>query len=129
MTAAKIQQSLPESKRSGETVLGAVVSDILYDTSSVTRASSLITQVTFIPQLLQRLQDKPDEVIATFERFRKICKYSVSARHAVTERPWTVTRPSGVRFSVAGDILRIQQPRSTWAKHFSGLLTVSLLYI
>lgn len=33
-----------------------------------------------------------------------------------------MTRPSGIRFSVTGDILSVKHPRSTWLKYFDKLL-------
>lgn len=36
----------------------------------------------------------------------------------------TVTDPSGVRFSVTGNVLKIGKPRSTWGKYFDSVLTV-----
>ncbi|KAI0080089.1 hypothetical protein K474DRAFT_1590638 [Panus rudis PR-1116 ss-1] len=106
VNVAKIQQSLPELKRDGNTVLGSVSANILYDENSTSRAGAVIPQSEFIPQLAQRLQDEPEKVINEFEEIRKY-----------------ITEPSGVRFSVTGNILDLKQPRSTWAKHFPNLLT------
>ena len=36
----------------------------------------------------------------------------------------SVMDPTGVRFSVIGDVLRIETPRSPWAKHFHDVLPV-----
>lgn len=36
----------------------------------------------------------------------------------------TVTDPSGVRFSVTGNVLKIGKPRSPWGKYFDSVLTV-----
>lgn len=36
----------------------------------------------------------------------------------------TVVDPSGVRFSVTGNVLKIEKPRSTWGKYFDSVLTV-----
>ena len=67
---AKTLQSLPETKRSGENVLEAVSSEILYNENSINRSCSFLAQEVFLSELLQRLQEKPDEVIAEFEKFR-----------------------------------------------------------
>jgi len=104
ITVAKIQQSLPEMKRSGKTVLGAIASEQLYDETSTPRAGTVLKQAEFIPGLAQQLQDEPKKVIKEFELIRK-----------------TVTRPEGIRFSVTGNILDIQNPKQPWREHFSNL--------
>lgn len=106
---AKIQQSLPEMKRDGNTVLGSVWADLLYDESSTSRAGGLIDQVDFIPKLAKQLQEKPEEVIADFEEIRKY-----------------LTDPSGMRFSVTGNVLKLDKPRSVWSKYFNSIPEVPL---
>ncbi|KAG6888680.1 hypothetical protein C0995_006670 [Termitomyces sp. Mi166 len=98
---AKIQQSLPELKRSGDNVLGSVWAELVYNNDSTSRAGSILPQLEFVPKLAKRLQSNPAEVIADFEEIRK-----------------HLTDPSGVRFSVTGNVFRLEKPRSTWAKHF-----------
>ncbi|KAI0756614.1 Metalloenzyme, LuxS/M16 peptidase-like protein [Daedaleopsis nitida] len=98
---AKFQQSLPEIKRDGDTVLSSVSAELLYDETSNTRMGSIVPLLEFIPQLSQQLQESPAEVIKDLEEIR---------RHVVD--------PSGVRMSVNGNILALKQPRTTWAKHF-----------
>lgn len=36
----------------------------------------------------------------------------------------SVTDPSGVRFSVTGDVLQLKAPRSTWDKYFHDVIAV-----
>ncbi|KAG6877636.1 hypothetical protein C0993_005345 [Termitomyces sp. T159_Od127] len=98
---AKIQQSLPELKRSGDNVLGSLWAELVYNDKSTSRAGSILPQLDFVPKLAKRLQTNPTEVIADFEEIRK---------HLVMD-------PSGVRFSVTGNVLCLEHPRSTWAKH------------
>ncbi|KAH0590626.1 hypothetical protein H2248_000757 [Termitomyces sp. 'cryptogamus'] len=98
---AKIQQSLPELKRSGDNVLGSLWAGLIYNDDSTSLAGSILPQLEFVPKLAKRLQDNPTEVIGDFEEIRK---------HLVD--------PSGVRFSVTGNVLGLEKPRSTWAKHF-----------
>ncbi|KAI0348495.1 hypothetical protein BDW22DRAFT_1404375 [Trametopsis cervina] len=105
VAAAKMQQSLPEMKRDGSTVLTSVNADLLYGENSTGRAGGLLAQVEFVPQLIQKLSDSPDEVIAAFEEFRSYLK-----------------DPSAVRFSVAGDIIELKQPRSVFKKYFGDSL-------
>lgn len=73
VTIAKIQQSLPEMKRDGQTVLGSVLSDLIYKESSTSRSGGVLPQVEFIPKLAKQLQDAPEEVLADFEEIRKSC--------------------------------------------------------
>ncbi len=71
VTVAKIQQSLPEMKRDGNTVLVSTWHDLIYDESSTERATGVLRQIQFIPTLAKLLQDSPDEVIADLEEIRK----------------------------------------------------------
>ncbi|KAJ8494623.1 hypothetical protein ONZ51_g2236 [Trametes cubensis] len=109
VTIAKIQQSLPEMKRDGDTVLGSVSAELLYDESSTSRMGSVVPQVEFIPKISQQLQDSPAAVIRDFEEIRGY-----------------LTDPTGVRISVNGDILSLKQPRSAWARHFGQALPTTL---
>jgi Zn-dependent M16 (insulinase) family peptidase len=99
---AKIQQSLPEMKRDGSNVLSSLWATLLYAENSTSRSGGVLPQAEFIPKLSKLLQESPEQVIADFEEIRK-----------------HITDPSGVRFSVTGDVLGVPQPRSIWGKHFS----------
>lgn len=74
ITVAKIQQSLPEMKRNGNTVLSAISSEQLYDETSTSRAGTVLKQAEFIPGLIQQLQDEPKKVIEEFEVIRQTCE-------------------------------------------------------
>lgn len=76
ITVAKIQQSLPEMKRSGNTVLSAIASEQLYDEASTPRAGTVLKQAEFIPGLIQQLQNEPKRVAEEFELIRKTCELS-----------------------------------------------------
>jgi len=101
VTVAKIQQSLPEIKRDGHTVLSALCADLLYDETSTSRAGGVLVQTSFIPKLTKQLQESPAQVIADFEEIRRC-----------------LTDASGIRFSVTGNVLSVNQPRSVWGKYF-----------
>lgn len=73
---AKIQQSIPASKRHGRTVLGSLWSSLMFDDGSTSRAGGVLPQAEFIPGLLRSLQESPSEVIADFEEIRKYSKLS-----------------------------------------------------
>ncbi|KAJ7630999.1 Metalloenzyme, LuxS/M16 peptidase-like protein [Roridomyces roridus] len=105
VTIAKIQQSLPEMKRDGNTVLGSLWADLLHSDASTSRAGGILPQIDFMPKLATQLSEKPEQVIADLEEIR---------RYAAD--------PSGVRFSVTGNVLKLNKPRSTWAKYFATAL-------
>ncbi|KAF5377430.1 hypothetical protein D9615_005325 [Tricholomella constricta] len=107
---AKIQQSLPELRRDGNNVLGSVWADLVYNEDSTSRAGGILPQMDFLPKLAKQLQDNPAQVIADFEEIRKY-----------------LTVPSGVRFSVNGNVLKLDKPRSLWEKHFKQCLPESEL--
>ena len=75
VAAAKLQQSLPEMKRDGNTVLTSVNADLLYNESSTGRAGGLLTQMEFVPKLIENLNKNPDEVVKAFEALRSCCKF------------------------------------------------------
>ncbi|KIL70742.1 hypothetical protein M378DRAFT_6664 [Amanita muscaria Koide BX008] len=105
IAVAKIQQALPELKRDGSNILSSLTSQLLFGEDSIPRSGGILSQMEFIPQLARRLQESPDEVIADMEEVR---------RH--------MTNPSGVRFSVTGNVLSLEKPRSTWQNYFKPTL-------
>ncbi|KAJ1311433.1 hypothetical protein OPQ81_009922 [Rhizoctonia solani] len=110
VNVAKILQSLPEQKRDGNTIMMAVSNSLTFETSkSVSNSGGITTQMEFIPELAKRLQENPEQVIDDMKEFRK-----------------HVTDPRGIRFAVAGNILALKQPRSTWNKHFQPIKADSL---
>ncbi|KAK2461846.1 hypothetical protein APHAL10511_006309 [Amanita phalloides] len=110
VAVAKIQQALPELKRDGSNVLGSLCSQLLLNENSVSRSGGILSQAEFIPQFALKLQESPEEVIADLEEVR---------RH--------MTDPSGIRFSVTGNILGLRKPRSTWEKYFRNTLPIGPL--
>jgi Zn-dependent M16 (insulinase) family peptidase len=70
VTVAKVQQSLPEMKRDGNTVLGSLWADLLFGLNSTSRLSGVLPQTEFIPQLMTELQENPEKVINDFEEIR-----------------------------------------------------------
>lgn len=74
----------------------------------------------FIPQLARRLQEEPETVIADLEEVRRYCM----CENYTPNQPlltMLVTDPSGIRFSVTGNVLSLGKPRSTWGKYFETL--------
>ncbi|KAH9973401.1 hypothetical protein BJV77DRAFT_1056481, partial [Russula vinacea] len=105
ITVAQMQQSLPRRKRRGSTVLWAVTEELLHDENSTTRAAGVLIQSDFIRSLSEKIQEAPEEVIEAFESIRRI-----------------ITDPTGVRFSVTGNILGVPKPRDIWNKYFGDAL-------
>lgn len=124
VTIAKVQQSLPELKRDGSNVLASLWSDlVLYSQDSTSRAGGILPQLEFVPKLAKQLQESPSEVIADLEAIRKCCQCSIPTFFCMlTKSP--VMDPSGIRFSVTGNVLRLEKPRSIWAKYFAPNLPV-----
>ena len=125
ITLAKLQQSLPEMKRSGKTVLSAIASEQLYDETSTARAGTVLKQAEFIPGLIQQLQDEPKKVIEEFELIRQTCALGciLPKLPVAKPTPFSVTRPEGIRLSVTGNVLDIQNPKKPWRKHFGSLVS------
>ncbi|KAG8934409.1 hypothetical protein FRC02_010043 [Tulasnella sp. 418] len=98
VTIAKIQQSLPELKRDGSTVSNAVNTGLFFKPTSSYVGSTILSQMEVIPRLAKELQDSPEAVIKDFETLREL-----------------VTKPTGVRFSVTGNVLAVPQPRKPWS--------------
>ncbi|KAI6005289.1 Metalloenzyme, LuxS/M16 peptidase-like protein [Pisolithus orientalis] len=104
VSAAKIAQSLPELKRDGNNVLSSVWMECHFSANSTSLASAVLSQSEFVPKLIEELRETPDKVIADFEALRTY-----------------LTDPSGVRFSVTGNVLGVTKPRSVWGKYFGSL--------
>jgi Zn-dependent M16 (insulinase) family peptidase len=122
ITLAKTQQSLPELKRDARAVLSSTMSDLLYDETSTPRALGVLSQAEVIPTLLQELQDEPERVVASFEELRKAGRFGFTrCLYCVLICP-IVVQPSGIRFSVTGNVLGIPKPRSAWSKYFANLV-------
>ena len=123
---AQIQQALPGLKRDGNTVLSSVTMELLHDESSTSRASGVLIQSDFNRSLSEKIQEAPEEVIKEFESLRQYREYLVhNSRDSLYSSALQVTDPTGVRFSVSGNILGVPQPRSVWNKHFGDVLPVS----
>ncbi|KAI5124638.1 hypothetical protein M0805_004247 [Coniferiporia weirii] len=105
VTSAKILQSLPELKRDGNTVLSSYSCELLYDESSTPRSNAILAQMKAIPDLIKQLRENPEVVRKEFEEIRK-----------------HLTNPSGVRFSVTGNVMDLPTPRSVWNKYFGKLI-------
>ncbi|SNX85732.1 related to Zn2+-dependent endopeptidase, insulinase superfamily [Melanopsichium pennsylvanicum] len=103
VSISKIIQSLPEQKRNGRAIASALSRQLTHDGDKSTNlANSILNLVKTMPELQETLNSDPDKVVACFERIRS-----------------TLLRPENLRVSVAGDILALPQPKTSWAQHFT----------
>ncbi|KZW02722.1 hypothetical protein EXIGLDRAFT_732962 [Exidia glandulosa HHB12029] len=112
IAVAKIQQSLPETKRDGQKVQGSILASMINAPSSNSLASHIETQLEFIPKVAQRLQDEPEAVVAELELIRK-----------------HLTSPEAMRFVAWGDIMSLPNPRAIWKTAFGDVKDTDLLPI
>lgn len=70
VSIAKIQQSLPESKRDGNAVVSSASGRLLFDETSSLQANALMTQLEFVPKLAQLIKDDPKKVVKDLEQLR-----------------------------------------------------------
>lgn len=71
VTVAKIQQSLPEAKRDGNAVVGALSETMLFSSASSSRAGAVLELMDFIPRLAETLKSSSEEVINNLESLRQ----------------------------------------------------------
>ncbi|CUA75460.1 putative protein C3H1,02c [Schizosaccharomyces pombe 972h-] [Rhizoctonia solani] len=110
VNVAKLLQSIPEQKRDGNAIMKAVSNSLVFEVSkSVSGSGDITTQMEFIPKLAQRLQENSGEVIEEMKEFHEY-----------------VTSSRGIRFSVAGNIRGLEQPRSSWKNNFHKIKADSL---
>ncbi|SPO28432.1 related to Zn2+-dependent endopeptidase, insulinase superfamily [Ustilago trichophora] len=103
VSISKIIQSLPEQKRNGRAIASALSRQLTHDGDKSTNlANSILNLVKTMPELQETLNSDPQKVVADFERIRS-----------------TLLRPENLRVSVAGDILALEKPKTSWAEHFT----------
>ncbi|SPO29441.1 related to metalloprotease 1 [Ustilago trichophora] len=103
VSISKIIQSLPEQKRNGRAIASALSRQLTHDGDKSTNlANSILNLVKTMPELQETLNNDPQKVVADFERIRS-----------------TLLRPENLRVSVAGDILALEKPKTSWAEHFT----------
>ncbi|KAJ7038105.1 Metalloenzyme, LuxS/M16 peptidase-like protein [Mycena alexandri] len=113
VTIAKIQQSLPEMKRDGNTVLGSLWADLLYNEASTSRAGGILPADRFHAQACEAAPGHPGAGHSMICQEIRRCGASQILFYFSLQR----IRP-GVRFSVTGNVLKLTNPRSTWGKYF-----------
>jgi len=104
VTAAKIQQGLPELKRDGNNVVNALYANTLWTANSASQATGLLKQIEFSPFLVHRLKTEPHTVVKDLKELRK-----------------HMTNPSNLRISITGNVLGLHEPRSAWTANYESV--------
>ena len=116
VTLAKVQQSLPQYKRDGNGVAGAIMIDLTYSASSTARYSTVTEMMEWVPRIAKELKENPKEVVQKLKKVQAISAFfppSVPVLSLVLIFG-IVTDPSAFRFSVTGNVLDIPKPKAEW---------------
>ena len=120
IVANKILQNLPSEKREGSAVAAGALREMTQDKNkSSSTALSLLSKIDTAADVMERLKSQPDGVIADLKQLRTAREATVydSARTMLTSLR-AVSTTKGMRVSVAGDILTLEQPLSSWKTEF-----------
>lgn len=77
VTIAKIQQSLPQYKRDGNGVAGAVSTDLTYDASCTAGYSTVTRMMDWVPRISKELKESPKEVVQKMNKVLAISTFFV----------------------------------------------------
>jgi hypothetical protein len=109
-------------------MLYSIYQEAILSEHSSARASGITALAEFIPRLAKDLAEKPDAVIKEFLEMRDASEPSeVPFILSIRTDDQTVMKPDGLRFSVAGNILALDAPRSGWANNFRTFEVSSVL--
>ncbi|KPV78065.1 uncharacterized protein RHOBADRAFT_40608 [Rhodotorula graminis WP1] len=98
-------QNLPGEKDDAMGVAAAGVKDLLVSVGSVSHVLNVVNRAKAYPQLAKRLKDDPEGVIKDLQKLQK-----------------QFLDPRAIRIKVAGDILSLKTPSSSWLTHFEHVL-------
>ncbi|KIM20884.1 hypothetical protein M408DRAFT_30019 [Serendipita vermifera MAFF 305830] len=101
---AILKQSLPEYLRDPQSVLSELQAEELYTESFTKRAFYARRLIEWVPEFERRLKQDPRGVVNEVEDLRA-----------------SLLKPSELRFSVIGDVLKLDRPRSSWLEKFQSL--------
>lgn len=76
VTLAKVQQSLPEMKRDGNTVAKSIFDDLIFDKSLTSGYAGITPLMEWVPRVATEVKDDVESVIAKLEEVRKISGFS-----------------------------------------------------
>ena len=124
-------QCLPQLKRDGMEVMNAFALELLYNESSSMRASSMLSLMKTVPEIMRRLTEEPESVRKDFEELKGHCTslflyycccccyyFSCVLARIANECSFKVTRPGAMRIGVSGNILKIPNPGRVLAQSF-----------
>ncbi|KAG0050248.1 hypothetical protein BGZ83_004990 [Gryganskiella cystojenkinii] len=98
----KLLNDIPQQKRDGSRMARACMDVLTYDHDQSNIAClSPLKQSKFLGQVLKQLEQEPEVVVKAMTELREI-----------------LTRPANIHIQVQGDILKQNQPKTAWAKHF-----------
>ncbi|KDQ20880.1 hypothetical protein BOTBODRAFT_26896 [Botryobasidium botryosum FD-172 SS1] len=98
---AKFQRILSEWKRDASRIVDSVLGSLTYDKTSTAQAKEVTALIEIIPKLAQDIKESPEAVIKDFEELRS-----------------RLINPTGLRFSVTGNVLAVNKPRGAWSENF-----------
>lgn len=75
VTIAKMQQSLPQYKRDGSGVAGAVSSDLTFDASCTARCATVTGMMEWVPRISKELKENPKEVVRKMKKVQAISMF------------------------------------------------------
>jgi Zn-dependent M16 (insulinase) family peptidase len=103
---ARLLANVPEIKRKGNSMLGAVNSMIHLAPESIGRSRSTLVQALYLRRIKHLLKSDPEAVVARFEQLRsKLCQFE------------------NFRVLVIGDIEKLKKPVATWKSLLESLDT------
>lgn len=109
---AILKQSLPEALRDVHTAFSDVQAELLFTDKLTARPTHARRLVAWVPELEAQLKRNPKGIVKDIEALKDI-----------------LLRPEGFTFSVLGDVLKLEKPRTTWMEHFQTLAYASPLPI
>ncbi|KAJ9118591.1 hypothetical protein QFC22_003811 [Naganishia vaughanmartiniae] len=104
----KLVQKLPECYRDPQDLVESTLNSLVKDKSKSSAAAvELWSRAAFLPRLRKEMHADPSSVTDKLSQIRDL-----------------LIDPSGLRLSVAGDILSLPEPRTAWTKNFLRLPAV-----
>ncbi|RHZ59352.1 hypothetical protein Glove_364g19 [Diversispora epigaea] len=97
----KLLNDIPQSKRQGYDMSKVVSHAIHYGPKSNKFALNVLNQERILPQVIKSLDTNPELIISEFSKLREI-----------------LLCPENFRIHVVGDILKLDQPKTSWVDNF-----------
>ncbi|KAJ6172012.1 hypothetical protein N7470_001079 [Penicillium chermesinum] len=100
----RLLADVPDSKRSGDDMLGAVHIMVNYAQESISRARSTLVKARYLKRVKKLLAEKPEEIVNRMEEIRN-----------------SLFQPDNVRIVVIADLEKLPNPVSAWKPFFDRL--------